>query len=243
MLPALARQALHHRLSGPHVEAHRRGDGLSGRTDEDGEARTRQQNLAHAVADGHRAVAVHDDRATVEVRRHAGDRVGAVLDVADRADAAADANRHHRRRHRRAAVVADVAADEAQDAFAQRRLHRAARAGVVDELIDHEVAVLADAERAAIEEGELGGAAALRRDPVVEEDVVAGRQRPRGPPRRAAARCRVGRPHGADDLLGESRPGHRREGEKRGGQEEAGGDGGHQKRTVGPERTEKLCRR
>ena len=108
--------------------------------------------------------------------------------------------------------MADVAANEAQHALAEGGPHCAARARIVHELVDDEVAVLADAEGAAVEEGELGGAAALGRDAILEEDVAAGPQGPRGLPRRATGRRRVGRSHSPDDLLGEARPGHQDEG-------------------------------
>jgi len=177
---------------------------LTSRSDKHREAGARDRDDAGSIADGQRSVAVDDDRAATEIGRDARNVAEAspVLDVADRADAAADADRDRRCFHAHAAVVTDVAADEAQNALGQGRTHRAAAAGrFIDKLVDDEIAVLADIEGAAIEKHQLCGSAALGDDAILEKDVAAWRQGPSPTSRRAPCRRCIGGAHRADDLL------------------------------------------
>ena len=97
--------------------------------------------------------------------------------------------------------MTDIAADEPQRSLREGRRHLSAGIRIVDELVNDQIAVLADIQRAAIEEGELRGAAALGGDVILEEDVRAELQRSCLVPWYPTGRGCVRRTDRADDLL------------------------------------------
>ena len=203
VLSGLARQSSHHRFGRRHIETNRGTDDLVRRSHEHRKTWTRDHHLAGAVAHCQRAIAVDDHSAAMKIRGNAGylSRRGRVLHIADRSDPSADSDRDDGRADSRPAAVADLAADEAEHALLERRAHCAGLAGPIDELVDDELAVLGDVQRAAIEEGQVRRAAPLGGDAIPEKDFPAWNQCPYCTAWRSPGRTRIGRPDRADDLL------------------------------------------
>ena len=120
----------------------------------------------------------------------------------DEGRAAAHAERRHRSVDGRPGRMADLAADEAERALGQagRELAVAARAGIVDEIVDDEVAAGTDRQGRLVVEHELHRAGIGGLDALARDDAGADLERTGAAARRRSGRCRLDRRGGADGV-------------------------------------------